>query len=198
MTNKTSPLHLAALCAALALTQGLSGCAPLVVGGAMAATTMMATDRRSAGTQVDDQSNELKAVTAIQGVLGERGHVAALAVAAQGDAARVYALVGGREPVRADGVPGEVGRRGPGERAAGLPYAAVVVAQRGPAARREGFCDVPERADGQYRFVAVLGAGSGYEYQARKGTGAVRQPERARQLYAWLVAGEAHPLPGVG
>ena len=42
MTNKTSPLRLGALCAALALTQGLSGCAPLVVGGAMAATTMMA------------------------------------------------------------------------------------------------------------------------------------------------------------
>ena len=75
MTNKTSPLHLAALCAALALTQGLSGCAPLVVGGAMAATTMMATDRRSAGTQVDDQSNELKALSAVQGAIGERGHV---------------------------------------------------------------------------------------------------------------------------
>jgi osmotically-inducible protein OsmY len=75
MTNKTSPLRLGALCAALALTQGLSGCAPLVVGGAMAATTLMATDRRSAGTQVDDQSNELKALSAIQGAIGERGHV---------------------------------------------------------------------------------------------------------------------------
>lgn len=75
MTNKISPLRLAALCAALALTQGLSGCAPLVVGGAMAATTLMATDRRSAGTQLDDQSNELKAATAIQGAIGDRGHV---------------------------------------------------------------------------------------------------------------------------
>ncbi len=75
MTSKTSSLRLATLCAALTLTQGLSGCAPLVVGGAMAATTMMATDRRSAGTQVDDQSNELKAISAIDGVIGERGHV---------------------------------------------------------------------------------------------------------------------------
>jgi len=75
MTNKISPLRLATLCAALALTQGLSGCAPLVVGGAMAATTLMATDRRSAGTQLDDQSNELKAATAIQGAIGDRGHV---------------------------------------------------------------------------------------------------------------------------
>lgn len=75
MTRWTSSLRLATLCAALGLTQVLSGCAPLVVGGAMAATTMMATDRRSAGTQVDDQSNELKAISAIQGVIGERGHV---------------------------------------------------------------------------------------------------------------------------
>lgn len=75
MTGKNSSLRLAALCAALALIQGLSGCAPLVVGGAMAATTLMATDRRSAGTQLDDQSNELKAASAIQGAIGDRGHV---------------------------------------------------------------------------------------------------------------------------
>lgn len=75
MTKKTFPLRLAALCAALALTQALSGCAPLVVGGAMAATTLVATDRRSTGTQVDDQTNELKAVSAIQAAIGERGHV---------------------------------------------------------------------------------------------------------------------------
>lgn len=75
MTCPTSPLRVGALCAAIALTQVLGGCAPLVVGGAMAATTMMATDRRSAGTQLDDQSNELKAISAVQGVLGDRGHV---------------------------------------------------------------------------------------------------------------------------
>lgn len=75
MTSHTFRLRAAALCTALALTHGLSGCAPLVVGGAMAATTMMATDRRSAGTQIDDQNNELKAISAIQGAIGERGHV---------------------------------------------------------------------------------------------------------------------------
>lgn len=75
MTSQTSPMRAAALCTALALAQALSGCAPLVVGGAMAATTMMATDRRSAGTQIDDQNNELKAISAIQGAIGERGHV---------------------------------------------------------------------------------------------------------------------------
>ena len=46
MTNKTSPLRLGALCAALALTQGLSGCAPLVVGGAMARPLLEALDER--------------------------------------------------------------------------------------------------------------------------------------------------------
>lgn len=75
MTSQTLRLRAAALCTAIALTQGLGGCAPLVVGGAMAATTMMATDRRSAGTQIDDQNNELKAISAIQGAIGERGHV---------------------------------------------------------------------------------------------------------------------------
>lgn len=75
MTRRTSPLRVAALGAAIALTQALGGCAPLVVGGAMAATTMMATDRRSAGTQIDDQNNELKAISAVKDVIGDRGHV---------------------------------------------------------------------------------------------------------------------------
>lgn len=70
-----SRLRLAALCAALAASAWLGGCAPIVVGGAMAATTLMATDRRTAGTQVDDESNELKAISAINGAIGDRGHV---------------------------------------------------------------------------------------------------------------------------
>lgn len=39
----------------------LSGCAPLLVGGAMVGTAMVATDRRTSGAQVDDQVIELKA-----------------------------------------------------------------------------------------------------------------------------------------
>ena len=38
-----------------------SACAPLVVGGAMVGTAMVAVDRRTAGAQVEDQSIELKA-----------------------------------------------------------------------------------------------------------------------------------------
>ncbi|MCB2019714.1 MAG: BON domain-containing protein, partial [Burkholderiaceae bacterium] len=75
MTFKAPSLRLTALCAALAASAWLAGCAPLVVGGAFAATTMMATDRRTAGTQIDDQSNELKVSSAINGAIGDRGHV---------------------------------------------------------------------------------------------------------------------------
>ena len=54
------------------LTQ--SGCAALVVGGAVG-TAMVASDRRSTGTQIEDESIELKAVTRIRDTVGERGHV---------------------------------------------------------------------------------------------------------------------------
>jgi osmotically-inducible protein OsmY len=60
---------------AAALTvASLSGCAALVVGGAVG-TAMMVTDRRTAGTQLEDQSIELKSNTRIREAVGERGHV---------------------------------------------------------------------------------------------------------------------------
>jgi osmotically-inducible protein OsmY len=46
---------------AVAVVAALPACAPLVVGGVMVGTTMVATDRRSAGAQAEDQSIELKA-----------------------------------------------------------------------------------------------------------------------------------------
>ena len=52
----------------------LGGCAALVVGGAVG-TAMVVADRRSSGTQVEDQAIELKAVTRIREAVGERGHV---------------------------------------------------------------------------------------------------------------------------
>jgi osmotically-inducible protein OsmY len=45
------------LLAAAALAAGLSACAPLVVGGAVMGG-MMATDRRTTGTQVEDEGIE--------------------------------------------------------------------------------------------------------------------------------------------
>ncbi|HEV7577427.1 MAG TPA: BON domain-containing protein [Caldimonas sp.] len=60
--TSASPLVAAALAAAL-----LAGCAPLVVGGAVVGGAMVATDRRTSGSQVDDEVIELKA----KGRMGE-------------------------------------------------------------------------------------------------------------------------------
>ena len=65
---------LAWLVAALAAAQ-LSACAPLVVGGAMVGGTMVALDRRTTGTQVEDQTIESKASTRIRDLVGDRSHV---------------------------------------------------------------------------------------------------------------------------
>jgi osmotically-inducible protein OsmY len=66
---------MACLAAVLATTALLGACAPLLMGGAMAGTAMMVTDRRTSGTQVEDQAIELKAVSRVREAVGERGHV---------------------------------------------------------------------------------------------------------------------------
>ncbi len=52
----------------------LSGCAPLVVGSAVM-TGMVAVDRRTSGTQLEDQAIELKVIHAVGKELGERVHL---------------------------------------------------------------------------------------------------------------------------
>jgi len=56
------------------LGAGLSACAPLIVGGAVVGS-MMATDRRTAGTQIDDEGIELRAASQIRLNVGDRVHV---------------------------------------------------------------------------------------------------------------------------
>ena len=61
----------------LALLTGaslLAGCAPLMVGGVVA-TGVVATDRRTAGSQVEDEGIELKVASAINKELGDRVHL---------------------------------------------------------------------------------------------------------------------------
>jgi osmotically-inducible protein OsmY len=53
---------------------GLTACAPLVVGGAIVGTSMMVTDRRTSGAQIEDQGIELKSVSRINEAIGNRGH----------------------------------------------------------------------------------------------------------------------------
>ncbi len=61
--------------AAVALLGGaLSGCAPLLIGGA-AGTVLVASDRRSAGIQLEDESIELRAKSAIREQIGTRVRV---------------------------------------------------------------------------------------------------------------------------
>lgn len=64
-----------ALVTAVAATlTGMSGCVPLIMGGAVMGG-LVATDRRTSGTVVEDQGIELKAIARIRESLGDRVHV---------------------------------------------------------------------------------------------------------------------------
>lgn len=65
---------LCALLAAAALGAGVAGCVPLVIGGA-AFGGLMAADRRTTGTQVEDEGIELRAVNRLTAEYGERVHI---------------------------------------------------------------------------------------------------------------------------
>jgi osmotically-inducible protein OsmY len=58
----------------LASLASLSACAPLIVGGAIM-TGVVATDRRTAGTLVEDESIEIKVASAVRREMGERIHL---------------------------------------------------------------------------------------------------------------------------
>lgn len=62
------------LLAAVSLAGGLAGCFPLVVGG-VAMGSLMAVDRRTAGTQVEDEGIELRALNRIHAEQGDRVHI---------------------------------------------------------------------------------------------------------------------------
>ena len=53
---------------------GLGACAPILLGGAVVGA-LMATDRRTAGTLIEDEGIELRAASGIRENLGERAHV---------------------------------------------------------------------------------------------------------------------------
>ena len=72
MKKPMLPVLLAAVCAAALL---VSGCVPLVVAGAAGGAALVATDRRSAGTQLDDEAIELKISNNIGAGFGDRVHV---------------------------------------------------------------------------------------------------------------------------
>jgi osmotically-inducible protein OsmY len=65
----------ATLLLALAAGTTLSACAPLLIGGAIWGGTLVVSDRRTSGAQIDDQAIELKSVRRIADVIGDKGHV---------------------------------------------------------------------------------------------------------------------------
>ena len=64
----------AALLAGAAVVTALSGCAAAVLGGA-AVGAMVAVDRRTSGTQLEDEGIELRAASRLRDALGDRAHV---------------------------------------------------------------------------------------------------------------------------
>ena len=65
---------LARLTLGVAVASLLSACFPLVMGGAVVGT-MVATDRRTSGAQLEDEGIELRAASRIRENLGDRVHV---------------------------------------------------------------------------------------------------------------------------
>ena len=57
------------------LASSLSGCFPLLVGGAVVGGSLVATDRRTSGSLVEDEGIELRASSRIRENLGERVHI---------------------------------------------------------------------------------------------------------------------------
>lgn len=60
--------------AALLTITSLSACAPLVLGGAVGGA-FMATDRRTSGIQLEDQTIEMKVGNRIKEAIGDKGHI---------------------------------------------------------------------------------------------------------------------------
>jgi osmotically-inducible protein OsmY len=58
-----------------ALTAGLSACVPIIMGGAVVGTALVATDRRTSGAQLEDEGIELRASSRLREALGDRAHV---------------------------------------------------------------------------------------------------------------------------
>ncbi len=110
MTPKTFPWRLSALIGALAASTALTACAPLLLGGAIVGSSMVVTDRRSSGAQVDDQAIELRATKRINETIGDRGNVSTTsynrivlltgAVTTEADKAAVERVVSAIEGVR--------------------------------------------------------------------------------------------------
>ena len=67
-------LALAAIASAL-MSSTLTACVPLLVGGAAAGGSLVATDRRTSGAQLEDEGIELRGISRIRSNIGDRAHI---------------------------------------------------------------------------------------------------------------------------
>ena len=98
------------LLVAATLGSALSGCAALLIGGVFVGGALVVTDRRSSGTQVDDQAIEFKSGSRARDLVGDRGHINTTSynrqvlitgeVATEGDKAAVEQAIARIENVR--------------------------------------------------------------------------------------------------
>ena len=72
---RTLPRRALLLATLTAAALANTACAPILLGGAMVGGTMVATDRSTSGTQVEDEGIELKTGQRIKEQLGDRVHV---------------------------------------------------------------------------------------------------------------------------
>ena len=110
MTMTHPSMRLTALLAALVATTALGACAPLLLGGAIVGSSMMAIDRRTSGAQIDDQTIEVKGIKRVSESIGDRGSVSVTSynhivlltgtVTNEADKAAVERAVGAIESVR--------------------------------------------------------------------------------------------------
>jgi len=66
-----------AVCAAAVVGSSLTGCFPLLAGGALAGGALVAIDRRTSGAQLEDEGIELRAMSRLRDTLGGRARVSA-------------------------------------------------------------------------------------------------------------------------
>ncbi|MEY4265526.1 MAG: hypothetical protein RIS90_61 [Pseudomonadota bacterium] len=72
--NPYTRTSLLALALGASIVAGLSACAPVMIGGAVMGS-LVATDRRTAGAQLEDEGIELRAQSRLREALGDRAHV---------------------------------------------------------------------------------------------------------------------------
>jgi osmotically-inducible protein OsmY len=74
-TLSSTPRWLTLALLSSAMLAALPACVPLMIGGAVVGGTLVATDRRTSGAQLEDEGIELRSAARVSEALGERAHV---------------------------------------------------------------------------------------------------------------------------